>query len=98
MINPIYFLSSSGWIKFAYAAPPRLQPYPMTTIANVNLLIETHLIRATLEGSGIAAYIPDELTVQAASPYAFAIGGIRVQVEDEDAAAAREIIAAIPPA
>jgi len=70
----------------------------MTTIANVNLLIEAHLIRAALEGSGIAAYIPDELTVQAASPYAFAIGGIRVQVENDDAASAREIIAAIPPA
>ena len=70
----------------------------MTTIANVNLLIEAHLIRAALEGSGIAAYIPDELTVQAASPYAFAIGGIRVQVEDDDAASAREMIAAIPPA
>jgi porphobilinogen synthase len=55
-------------------------------------------IRAALEGSGIVAYIPDELTVQAASPYAFAIGGIRVQVGDDDAAAAREIIAAIPPA
>lgn len=70
----------------------------MTTIANVNLVIEAHLIRAALEGSGIAAYIPDELTVQAASPYVFAIGGIRVQVEDDDADAAREIIAAIPPA
>lgn len=31
----------------------------MTTIANVNLLIEAHLVRAALEGSGIAAYIPD---------------------------------------
>jgi Putative prokaryotic signal transducing protein len=70
----------------------------MITIANVTLLIEAQLIRAALEGHGIAAHIPDELTVQAASPYALVIGGIRVQVEDEDEAAAREILASTPPA
>ena len=70
----------------------------MTTIATCILLVEAEIIRATLAGSGITAYIPDELTVQTAPYSALVIGGIRVQVDDEDATAAREILAALPPA
>jgi len=70
----------------------------MTTIANCNLLIQAQLMQAALAGSGIKAFIPDELTVQGSgSLYALAIGGIRLQVEDEDVATARAILAALPP-
>ena len=70
----------------------------MTTIANFSVLIQAQLLRAALEGSGITAYIPDELTVQSSgNVYALAIGGIRVQVDDEDADAARSVLASMPP-
>lgn len=71
----------------------------MTTIATCNLLVEAQVLQATLAGSGIAAFLPDELTAQTSgNVYTYAIGGIRVQVADEDAPAAREILAALPPA
>ena len=70
----------------------------MTTIATCNLLIQAQLMQAALAGSGIKAFIPDELTVQGSgSLYSLAIGGIRLQVEDEDVASARAILAALPP-
>jgi hypothetical protein len=71
----------------------------MTTVATCNLLVEAQILQATLGGNGITAFLPDELTAQTSgNVYAYAIGGIRVQVEDEDAAAARAILAAFPPA
>ena len=72
---------------------------PMTTVANCSLLIQAQLMQAALAGSGIKAFIPDELTVESSGNlYSLAIGGIRVQVEDEDADAARAVLAALPPA
>lgn len=81
------------------ATPVNAPIFPaMTTIANYSVLIQAQLLRAALEGSGITAYIPDELTVQGSgNVYALAIGGIRVQVADEDAEAARAARAAMPP-
>jgi hypothetical protein len=69
----------------------------MTTVANCTLLAEAQVIRATLESMGLAVHIPDEFTVETAPHWALAIGGVRVQVADEDAASAREILA-LPPA
>lgn len=70
----------------------------MTTIATCNLLIEAQLLQAALAGSGLTAFLPDELTAQTSGNlYAYAIGGIRVQVEDEDVPAARAVLAALPP-
>lgn len=71
----------------------------MTTVATCNLLVEAQILQTTLGGSGITAFLPDELTAQTSgNVYAYAIDGIRVQVEDEDADAARAILAALPPA
>ena len=70
----------------------------MTTVATCNLLVEAQIVQATLAGSGIPAFLPDELTAQTSgNTYTYAIGGIRVQVADEDAAAARELLATPPP-
>jgi hypothetical protein len=70
----------------------------MTTIANYNELMHAQLMRTALESSGITAYIPDELTVQSSgNTYALAIGGIRLQVADEDEIAARAVLAAMEP-
>lgn len=65
----------------------------MTTLATCSNLAEAQLLRALLGGSGIKAYLPDELTANAAPQFLFA-SGIRLQVEDEDTAEARRIIAA----
>ena len=66
----------------------------MKTIATCQRLIEAQILQAALGGSGIKAYLPEELTAQTSgNTYNYAIGGLRVQVEDEDADTAREILA-----
>lgn len=66
----------------------------MTTIATCQRLIEAQILQATLGGSGIKAYLPEELTAQTSGDvYNYMMGGLRVQVEDEDADAARAILA-----
>ena len=68
----------------------------MTTIAICQRLIEAQILQATLGGSGIKAYLPEELIAQTSGNfYNYAIGGLRVQVEDDDATAAREILATV---
>ena len=59
----------------------------MTTIATFFKPEEAHLLRMRLEAGGIAAFTQDENLVQIE-------GGMRVQVADEDAEAARELMAA----
>ena len=66
----------------------------MTTIATFNKPEEAHLLRMRLEAGGIAAFIQDENIVQIDWLLANAIGGVRVQVADEDVAAAHELLAA----
>jgi len=53
---------------------------------------EADLIKSRLELHGIAAFIPDEGMATANPLLGNAIGGIRVQVSDDDFAQAREII------
>lgn len=65
----------------------------MTTIKLTTNLQEALLIKSILEGNGVAAFVPDELTAQNAPPYVWATGGVRIQVEDEQADAARRILA-----
>ncbi|MBI3886709.1 MAG: DUF2007 domain-containing protein [Opitutae bacterium] len=65
----------------------------MTTIATVNKAEEAHLIRALLEGSGLAAFVRDEFMVTNDPLAVVALGGIKVDVNDEDAPRAREILA-----
>ncbi len=69
----------------------------MTTIKLTANLQEALLIKSVLEGNGVAAFVPDELTAQNAPPYVWATGGVRIQVEDEQADAARHILASLVP-
>ena len=48
------------------------------------------LLKSLLEANEITAYVPDELTAQSA-PH-FSGSGIRIQVDDEHAEAARRIL------
>lgn len=65
----------------------------MTTITTCGDLQQALLVKSILEGNGIPAFVPDELTAQNAPPYMWATGGIRVQVPDEHVEAARKTLA-----
>ena len=67
----------------------------MITVATCNHPAHAQLLKSILGDSGITAFIPDENTAQTMPYLILAIGGIRVQVTDENAKAAREIIAQI---
>lgn len=65
----------------------------MTTIARCLTIDQALLLRSVLDGCGIRAFVPDEFTAQT-DPVIFmgSLNSIRVQVEDEDADAAREAL------
>ena len=65
----------------------------MTTIATCSNLAEAELLKSLLEVSGIAAFLPEEITANAAPQLLFG-SGVRVQVGDEDATVARQVLAA----
>ncbi|MCE0522965.1 MAG: DUF2007 domain-containing protein [Methylacidiphilales bacterium] len=64
----------------------------MVTIRTCYSLPEAQVVQSHLEGSGIKAFLPDELTVQNNWLWTNAIGGVRVQVLEEDAERASEIL------
>src|SRR4051812_30815466 len=55
----------------------------MTTIAQFSKAEDAHLLRLRLEAGGVAAYIQDENTSQADWLLSDAIGGVKVEVDDE---------------
>ena len=63
----------------------------MTTIRTCSNLAEAQLLKALLEEAGIGAFVPDELTANAAPQFLF-MSGIRLQVEDEDLAEAQRVL------
>jgi hypothetical protein len=62
----------------------------MTTIAECSSVDEALLLRSMLEDCGVKAFVPDELTVT----FRGQAGGVRLQVEDEDAETALKLISA----
>ena len=64
----------------------------MKTLATYGNLEEALLARARLEDSGIEAFIPDELTASSGFGVFNAIGGVRLQVEDEDLPLAKNVL------
>lgn len=62
----------------------------MTTIRTCSELEQAEVIKSVLAGSGVTAFLPEENSAL----WSNAIGGIRVQVADEDAARAEEILQA----
>lgn len=69
----------------------------MKTIAACSTPDEAHLLRSRLEAAGIPAYVRDEHTVQMDWFYSNAIGGVRVDIADEDEELAREFLASEAP-
>jgi len=63
----------------------------MTTIATCSTIAEAELLKSLLDNAGIAAFLPEATTAYTAPQLVFA-SGLRLQVEDEDAATARKIL------
>src|SRR5271155_5070637 len=64
----------------------------MVTIRTCSTLPDAQVIQSQLKGSGIEAFLPDELTVQNYWLWTNAIGGVRVQILEEDVERAAEVL------
>jgi hypothetical protein len=64
----------------------------MITIATFNNPIEANLAQQLLEDQGISSFLKDESTVNIAWHLTVAVGGIKLQVSEEIAELAREIL------
>jgi hypothetical protein len=65
----------------------------LVTVANCADIHEATSIQVALDSAGISAFIPDEVTA-AIAPHHFATSsGVRVQVADNRAEEARQVIA-----
>jgi hypothetical protein len=69
----------------------------MRVVASFSKPEQAHLLRAHLEGSGIAAFVRDDHTVTADWALSNAIGGVKVEVAEEDFDAAVSLMAAFTP-
>ena len=65
----------------------------METIATFSKPEDAHLLRMRLEAGGIPAFIQDENLIQMDWLLSNAVGGVRVQVADEDVTAACQLLA-----
>jgi len=54
------------------------------------------LLRMRLEDAGIPAYLRDENTIQWDWAYSNMLGGVKVDVADEDVDAAKAVLATVP--
>ena len=70
----------------------------MRTLAAFNHADQAHLLRMRLEGSGIAAHVRDEHMVTLDWLASLAVGGVKVDVADEDSEAALAVLAEDEPA
>lgn len=66
----------------------------LTTVFTALNPMDAHLIRSRLEAAEFHPSIAHELSALSLDGYALAAGGILVQVPDEEATEARELIAA----
>jgi Putative prokaryotic signal transducing protein len=53
---------------------------------------EAQLVRSRLEAAGFSPFVADELSALSIDGYSLAVGGIRVQVPETEAADAREFL------
>ena len=67
----------------------------MKTLAAFTKPEDAHNLRAFVAGSGISAYVRDESVIGADPLLANAIGGVRVDVGDEDFARSVALLAAV---
>ncbi len=65
----------------------------MRTLAAFNHADQAHLLRMRLEGCGIPAHVRDENMVTLDWLASLAVGGVKVDVADEDYQAALDVLA-----
>jgi len=65
----------------------------LTTIASYSFPYEAQIAKARLDSEGIPAFIADELTINMQWLYSNALGGVRLQVSEQFAEQALEILA-----
>lgn len=70
----------------------------MKTVATFSQPMGAYLLRARLEGSGIASYLRDENMIAVDWLYSSALGGVKVEVADEDYERTLELLAEDGPA
>ncbi|MEI9863880.1 MAG: DUF2007 domain-containing protein [Limisphaerales bacterium] len=63
-----------------------------TTIFKAFNPAEAQLVRSRLEAAGFHPFVADELSALSIDGYSMAVGGIRVQVPESEAANAREFL------
>ena len=66
----------------------------MVTVATFDMPTEAHLAKGLLEANGLTAFLADELTVGVAWHLSNAIGGVKLQVAEDDVERAASILAA----
>ncbi|MEI7534720.1 MAG: DUF2007 domain-containing protein [Verrucomicrobiae bacterium] len=66
----------------------------LVTIANVLNPAEAGLLCSRLEAAEFHPFMPDQFSAVNTDGYTLAIGGIRIQVPDDEAADARDFLAA----
>src|SRR5664280_964475 len=66
----------------------------MKLVATFSNSDAAHLLRAHLEGSGITVFVRDDQTVSVDWGLSNAVGGVKVEVPDEDYATAVQLLAA----
>lgn len=64
----------------------------LKTLVTVNWMVEADQLCARLEANGIKTFMPDQDTATASPMYANALGGVRIQVDESDFEAARELM------
>jgi hypothetical protein len=69
----------------------------MKTIAAYSTPTEAHIALTRLASAGVDAAIRDEFTVTFGWWYSNAVGGVKIEVVEDDVADAREILALLPP-
>src|SRR3954464_9164202 len=80
-------LGAVKWVVLDY-------PACMETIATFSKPEDAHLLRMRLEAAGIEAFVQDENVIQMDWLLSNAVGGVRVQVGNDDVAAALDLVSA----
>jgi putative signal transducing protein len=64
------------------------------TILSIPYPQQVYIIKGRLESEGIECFVKDELTVQTNPVWSYAVGGVKLQVKEEDVEAATKILEA----
>ncbi len=62
------------------------------TVARFSNSFDMHVVKGRLEADGIPCFVRDEHTISAQPFYDIALGGIKLQVQEKDVKAAKEIL------